>query len=521
MDHTIAVTGIPSILILSILLYGTVFETRTPDRRRSSLALVIACALVQTVNYSLIPIILASGRPGLLLWMVAVEVPGSMVAALLFARFILHVMKSLGVTTARYFRCLNVYTATCTALLVALMFAGQILRISDSAMTPLWGFYLFILLYSAEYILVSIVILRNQKKLGKRNTFILLGFILMPVLRKAVFGILIPSPDLTTSYVALTLTLVYVMLQSQLRADSEQEKLDYFKSMSEIYYTLHVLDLEKRSFFEYGADRIIHNYIGEHADLDLQNLFWGIMSRRICDAHSEVIREFTNLSTLEQRMRGTNMIDIDVINVDNRWFRFSFIRIGREEEGLKRVFFTSMDIDDSKRKEHDLVLMSLTDELTRLNNRNAYEDSLKELAETGLPEDLIYLICDLNGLKAVNDTFGHSEGDELLIHAAGCLSKAFSPGGKVFRTGGDEFVVLFRGSREDFGLMLDALESMRSGWRGKTGYGISFSIGAAESSEIADGDLKHLIQLADQRMYEAKRRYYQAKDADRRNRAED
>lgn len=87
--------------------------------------------------------------------------------------------------------------------------------------------------------------------------------------------------------------------------------------------------------------------------------------------------------------------------------------------------------------------MANEDQLTGLQNRRAYESFLKEIQPKVAEYDnaaLIYL--DVNNLKKINDTYGHSMGDEVIIRAANCVKEAFLDWGHCYRIGGDEFCVI-------------------------------------------------------------------------------
>ena len=83
------------------------------------------------------------------------------------------------------------------------------------------------------------------------------------------------------------------------------------------------------------------------------------------------------------------------------------------------------------------------DNLTGIANRLAFEEKVSEIqsrAETY--RDVALIFMDVNGLKKVNDRFGHNAGDELIVAAARCIENAFSRLGSCYRIGGDEFCVL-------------------------------------------------------------------------------
>jgi diguanylate cyclase len=97
----------------------------------------------------------------------------------------------------------------------------------------------------------------------------------------------------------------------------------------------------------------------------------------------------------------------------------------------------------SRRHRRDLAgarRLARTDDLTGLANRRALLARLTEALTTGRP--FVLLLIDLDGFKAVNDTYGHHTGDQVLQEVAGRLTQATGETGLVARLGGDEFAVL-------------------------------------------------------------------------------
>lgn len=138
------------------------------------------------------------------------------------------------------------------------------------------------------------------------------------------------------------------------------------------------------------------------------------------------------------------------------------------------------------------------DILTGAYNRNALKNRLRAYNKADDAIGVVYV--DLNGLKYANDTYGHEAGDRLIILAVDILKKAF-PEDKVYRAGGDEFVVILAGEIEGFEdkvrLLGDLLKNRED---------INFSIGYCL---INDGEhLERAIERADAMMYDDKRRFY-------------
>lgn len=106
-----------------------------------------------------------------------------------------------------------------------------------------------------------------------------------------------------------------------------------------------------------------------------------------------------------------------------------------------------LDVTEKKEAEEKLKALTFTDILTGLYNRTYFEEKAKELlCEKYLPVGVI--MGDADGLKIVNDTLGHSQGDELLKLIANVLREVCGEKQLIFRTGGDEFVILLPNSTD-------------------------------------------------------------------------
>lgn len=101
----------------------------------------------------------------------------------------------------------------------------------------------------------------------------------------------------------------------------------------------------------------------------------------------------------------------------------------------------AIDITERKKKEEEIFYLSYHDQLTGLYNRRFYEEELKRLdTERNLPITIV--MGDVNGLKLINDSFGHAVGDELLKKVAEIIKSGCRADDIVARLGGDEFVII-------------------------------------------------------------------------------
>ena len=151
-----------------------------------------------------------------------------------------------------------------------------------------------------------------------------------------------------------------------------------------------------------------------------------------------------------------------------------------------------------------LEYISYTDLLTGLNNRNSMNDLVTAVSEgTEVLESPFGIVfCDLNGLKRVNDSSGHSAGDLLLKKAALLLQEVFTED-SIYRAGGDEFMIIVRGRTEE--AFTQRVETLKN--RSCDPKGVCFAVGSCFDGTGAD--IRKAMHNADVDMYQNKKEFYE------------
>jgi len=158
----------------------------------------------------------------------------------------------------------------------------------------------------------------------------------------------------------------------------------------------------------------------------------------------------------------------------------------------------------------ELHNLSLKDYLTGLNNRRGYFLLARQQVKLAkrMRRPVLFVVADLDGMKKINDTFGHEAGDQALIETAGILKKTFRDADIIGRIGGDEFAVCIM---EDDTSTAEAItvrmeENVRIANSATTSpYELSISAGIARFDYASQTSFEQMLAQADGLMYEKKR----------------
>jgi diguanylate cyclase (GGDEF)-like protein/PAS domain S-box-containing protein len=187
-----------------------------------------------------------------------------------------------------------------------------------------------------------------------------------------------------------------------------------------------------------------------------------------------------------------------------RWIKDRSFPIYDDSGEVLRTVGIAADITDLKLGEEKLKYLSLHDPLTGLYNRIYFEEEMSRI-ERGRHSNVGIVSCDVDGLKLVNDTLGHDQGDNLLVAAATVIRGCFREGDLVARIGGDEFSVVLPDTTES--AVEKACQRIQEAVADYNAANpelpVSISVGSAVSRG-ADRNLKDLFKEADNSMYRKK-----------------
>ena len=208
---------------------------------------------------------------------------------------------------------------------------------------------------------------------------------------------------------------------------------------------------------------------------------------------------------------GARTFEIPLTAADGRgvWVAITVVNL-LDDRAVRGLVVSVVDIDELVAARHRLEQVATHDPLTGVLNRAALHDRLAaELHRASATRPVSVVFCDLDGFKAVNDSYGHRTGDRALTLIARRLVAVLQPGDEVGRFGGDEFVLVLPGDDgERARRAVDRLQAAM-GHPVVLDGGQSVAVAMRAGILVADGtvalDADRALELADQAMYAAKR----------------
>jgi diguanylate cyclase (GGDEF)-like protein len=169
--------------------------------------------------------------------------------------------------------------------------------------------------------------------------------------------------------------------------------------------------------------------------------------------------------------------------------------------------------------DRELRSLALTDDLTGLYNRRGFvavaTQQMRLMHRKGA--GLLLFFADVDNLKAINDSFGHQEGDFALIRTADALEQTFRDSDMLARLGGDEFAALaVEASGRNEEVILGRLrENLRISCTDETRYQLSLSVGVAKLDPHRPVSIGELLEQADRSMYAHKKKKARIRESER------
>lgn len=251
------------------------------------------------------------------------------------------------------------------------------------------------------------------------------------------------------------------------------------------------------TFYPDGTYRYVNQAFAEGVGLRVEDIInrkiWDVFSKEEADKRYAVLNwVFTN--------GVTKVFDVRVPRPEGDRFYITTVKPVLDESGVvKSVICISKEITERKKVETELLHLSTHDILTGLYNRNFFEVELARLQNSRLfPVSIV--IIDLDNLKATNDRWGHSRGDEIIRQAAELVRRSFREEDIAARIGGDEFAVLL--PETDQNAAEAVVDRLRGNQTSAEFDSLCLSIGVATGE--AGCNLMDVLRSADTSMYREK-----------------
>ncbi|MBU5479464.1 diguanylate cyclase [Eubacterium sp. MSJ-13] len=309
--------------------------------------------------------------------------------------------------------------------------------------------------------------------------------------------------------------LEYSQAELQMALEDEKKQHNTVGSLANIYVFMYYISMDTDEFDEIKRLPIIAEAVGdtESASEALRRIYTKFSVAK----YFGMMLDFTNLSTLDERMKQNKYISTEYKGKRKGWCRARFIEVDRDEKGkLLHVIFAVQDISEEKQEIVELQdalnyanKKAYADALTGVKNVTAYREYMEDInKKIKYDDDVEFALAlfDVNGLKYVNDNFGHEKGNMLIIDSCRCICRAFkrSP---VFRIGGDEFVVVVEG--DDLENIVNCRNVLEEQFEQINemyphDYIASVAVGIVEFDKEKHSCFEEVFKKADEAMYENK-----------------
>lgn len=323
------------------------------------------------------------------------------------------------------------------------------------------------------------------------------------------------SPKNDANRIIIGITNVDIQIRREKAAREESETYgQIINALAKQYEGIYYVNLDNDHYQEFSASdkyaRLKIGEVGEDFFTDTQRNMKRDIYAEDYPIMEKAMEKQQFISDLEQT--GSTSITYRLM-LEGRPQYVTLIAI-RPREDSRHVIVAVSNIDAAKQREMEFraalgTAMDLAnkDALTKVKNKRAYTQAVKELDEKARSCDANYaiVVMDINGLKHINDTQGHHAGDEYIKASCHIICTVFkhSP---VFRIGGDEFAVLLTG--HDFDEREHLLERFKDIVTCNAKKGLAnLAFGMATYDKGLDSSIEAVFERADKAMYENKKQF--------------
>ena len=343
-----------------------------------------------------------------------------------------------------------------------------------------WTGYLVIMAF-ASLVFLFVVLAGRHKFFRRQALILLLSVIFVSILEFFYILKILPlSIDLSPFLLCFSAIIYWIFGYRYLRM-GEIIPINYESIIENINDSVMVLNnknivtfLNKpaHDLFSAGSD-----FMGKHI-----SSFWPDYNLNFTEGKSEVKKDIM-INTGRQE----------------KYFEVSLSPVKRRQTEIAGKLLIMKDITDRKKYENKIKYMSFHDYLTGLYNRAFFEEELARLnVERNLPLSIVS--GDVNGLKMINDMYGHERGDELLVKIAKILKKCFRKSDIVSRWGGDEFIILL--PLTDYSMAEEIVGRIEETCSEHHTEDMPLSISLGISTKVKEEDsIEEILKAAEDRMY--------------------
>ena len=210
--------------------------------------------------------------------------------------------------------------------------------------------------------------------------------------------------------------------------------------------------------------------------------------------------DFMNtITTINKTKQPLHKEDTLIVDGEERIYESIIFPIKQKEDEVVLFGSIANDITEKKEKEKEIIYLNFHDHLTGLYNRRFFEEELKRLdVERNLPLSIITI--DVNGLKLINDTFGHNKGDETLIKSAKAIKNSLRADEIAARMGGDEFSIIL--TKCDESQANSVVKRIKENIEKESEKEIPFSLAiGAYTKTRSKEDISNILKNAESKMY--------------------